>query len=82
MATQALLSSSLASSVETARQILGARSLQSPIGSSRKTSFVVRAASTPPVKVPYFHFSSIFINLLLSYLFSLRFNLHISRLIR
>lgn len=54
MATQALVSSSLTSSVETARQILGARSAQSPTGSSRKGSFVVRAASTPPVKVCLF----------------------------
>ncbi|XP_021754470.1 photosystem I chlorophyll a/b-binding protein 3-1, chloroplastic [Chenopodium quinoa] len=49
MATQALVSSSLTSSVETARQILGARSGVAP-SSSRRTSFVVRAASTPPVK--------------------------------
>ena len=49
MATQALVSSSsLTSSVEAARKVLGARS---SIGSSRKASFSVRAASTPPVKV-------------------------------
>nr|GMD87609.1 chlorophyll A-B binding protein 8, chloroplastic [Ipomoea batatas] len=49
MAAQALISSSsIASSAEAARQVLGARPLQS---SSRKVSFVVRAASTPPVKV-------------------------------
>ncbi|KAA8524926.1 hypothetical protein F0562_011436 [Nyssa sinensis] len=46
MATQALVSSSsITSSVETARQILGGKPFQSP---SRKVSFVVRAASTPP----------------------------------
>ncbi|KAI9192600.1 hypothetical protein LWI28_025315 [Acer negundo] len=51
MATQALVSpSSLTSSVESARQIFRARSIQSPFGSSRKGSFVVRATSTPPVK--------------------------------
>ncbi|CAK7337154.1 unnamed protein product [Dovyalis caffra] len=51
MAVQALVSSSLTSSVETARQILGARPTQSPFVSTRKSSsFVVRAASTPPVK--------------------------------
>ncbi|TXG62217.1 hypothetical protein EZV62_013580 [Acer yangbiense] len=51
MATQALVSSSsLTSSVESARQIFRARSIQSPFGSSRKGSFVVRAAATPPVK--------------------------------
>ncbi|KAJ4981655.1 hypothetical protein NE237_032492 [Protea cynaroides] len=55
MATQALVSSSLASSVEAARQLLGGRTRPLPIGSSsssssRKSSFVVRAASTPPVK--------------------------------
>ncbi|KAL6323638.1 hypothetical protein AAG906_039234 [Vitis piasezkii] len=48
MAAQALVSSSLTSSVETARQILGSRPLQSP--SRKSSSFVVRAASTPPVK--------------------------------
>ncbi|PPS07142.1 hypothetical protein GOBAR_AA13504 [Gossypium barbadense] len=47
MATQALVSSSLTYSVETARQILGAKR---QIGPSRKGSFVVKAASTPPVK--------------------------------
>ena len=50
MATQALLSS-----MEAGRQLLGGRPLQFTssrfIGSSRKDSFVVRAASTPPVKV-------------------------------
>jgi light-harvesting complex I chlorophyll a/b binding protein 3 len=51
MAAQALVSSSLTSSVETARKVLGARPTQSPFVSSRKSSFVVRAASTPPVKV-------------------------------
>eukprot|EP00258_Populus_trichocarpa_P025580 XP_024441599.1 photosystem I chlorophyll a/b-binding protein 3-1, chloroplastic-like [Populus trichocarpa] len=50
MAAQALVSSSLTSSVETARKVLGARPTQSPFVSSRKSSFVVRAASTPPVK--------------------------------
>lgn len=48
MSTQALLSSSsITSSVEAARQILGGRPTQSH---RRKVSFVVRAASTPPVK--------------------------------
>ncbi|XP_010252884.1 PREDICTED: chlorophyll a-b binding protein 8, chloroplastic [Nelumbo nucifera] len=46
MAAQTLVSSSLTSSVESARQLLGGRPFQSP----RKASFVVRAASTPPVK--------------------------------
>ncbi|CAA3027506.1 chlorophyll a-b binding 8, chloroplastic [Olea europaea subsp. europaea] len=47
MATQALLSSpSISSSAEVARQILGGR----PVQSARKVSFVVKAASTPPVK--------------------------------
>ncbi|KAK3405106.1 hypothetical protein EUGRSUZ_K01362 [Eucalyptus grandis] len=46
MAAQALVSSSLTSSVESARHLLGAR----PAAPSRKASFVVRAASTPPVK--------------------------------
>ncbi|KAF7833572.1 chlorophyll a-b binding protein 8, chloroplastic [Senna tora] len=50
MATQALVSSSsLTSSVQAARKILGGRPLQYP-NSSRKASFVVKAASTPPVK--------------------------------
>ncbi|KAK6142242.1 hypothetical protein DH2020_022590 [Rehmannia glutinosa] len=40
-------SSSICSSAEAARQILGGRPTQS---SSRKVSFVVKAASTPPVK--------------------------------
>ncbi|PWA59666.1 chlorophyll A-B binding protein [Artemisia annua] len=49
MATQALVSSSsLTSSVEANRQILSGRTLQV---SSRKVSFVVKAAATPPVKV-------------------------------
>ncbi|KAK3025511.1 hypothetical protein RJ639_042046, partial [Escallonia herrerae] len=48
MATQALVSSSsITSSAEAAKQILGGRPFQSP---ARKVSFVVRAASTPPVK--------------------------------
>ncbi|KAK1362373.1 Chlorophyll a-b binding protein, chloroplastic [Heracleum sosnowskyi] len=48
MATQALLSSSsITSSVEAARQIFAGRPAQSL---SRKISFVVKAASTPPVK--------------------------------
>nr|GEV27079.1 chlorophyll a-b binding protein 8, chloroplastic [Tanacetum cinerariifolium] len=48
MATQALVSSSsLTSSVEANRQILSGRTLQV---SSRKVSFVVKAAATPPVK--------------------------------
>ncbi|KAL0353940.1 UNVERIFIED_CONTAM: Chlorophyll a-b binding protein 8, chloroplastic [Sesamum angustifolium] len=47
MATQALVSSSsICSSADAARQILGGRSIHS----SRKASFVVKAASTPPVK--------------------------------
>ncbi|KAM3216540.1 hypothetical protein P3L10_025981 [Capsicum annuum] len=47
MATQALISSSsITSSAEAARQILGARHFQ-PI---KKASFVVRATATPPVK--------------------------------
>ncbi|NBH74303.1 hypothetical protein D3Z51_20430, partial [Clostridiaceae bacterium] len=47
MAAQALLSSSsISSSAELARQILGGR----PLHSSRKVSFLVKAASTPPVK--------------------------------
>ncbi|KAJ6319374.1 hypothetical protein OIU78_014900 [Salix suchowensis] len=50
MATQALVSSSLTSSVESARKIIGARRTHSSFVSSRKSSFVVRAASTPPVK--------------------------------
>ncbi|CAJ1971626.1 unnamed protein product [Sphenostylis stenocarpa] len=51
MAAQALVSSSsLTFSAEAARQSLGPRSLQSPIGFSRKASFIVKAASTPPVK--------------------------------
>lgn len=49
MATQALISSSsIASSTEAARQILGGRPFQSQI---KKASFVVRATATPPVKV-------------------------------
>ncbi|XP_039005736.1 photosystem I chlorophyll a/b-binding protein 3-1, chloroplastic [Hibiscus syriacus] len=47
MAAHALVSSSLTYSVETARQILGAKP---QFGSSRKGSFLVKAASTPPVK--------------------------------
>ncbi|KAF3621391.1 Chlorophyll a-b binding protein 3, chloroplastic [Capsicum baccatum] len=48
MATQALISSSsISTSAEAARQILGSRNAQS-LG--RKASFVVRATSTPPVK--------------------------------
>lgn len=49
MAAQALVSSSLTSSVQTARQILGTKPAVSV--SQKKTSFVVKAASTPPVKV-------------------------------
>nr|CAD1831399.1 unnamed protein product [Ananas comosus var. bracteatus] len=49
MATQALLSS-----MEAGRQLLGGRPLHHAptrsIGSSRKASFVVKAAATPPVK--------------------------------
>ncbi|CAL9046753.1 chlorophyll a-b binding protein 8, chloroplastic-like [Musa acuminata AAA Group] len=49
MATQAFLSS-----VDAGRQLLGGRPLRSApsrsLGSSRKASFAVRAASTPPVK--------------------------------
>ena len=52
MATQALVSSSLTSSVETARHITGARN---GVPSLRKNSFVVRASATPPVKVCYPH---------------------------
>lgn len=48
MAAQALVSSSLTSSVESARHLLGANR---PLQSTRRASFVVRAASTPPVKV-------------------------------
>lgn len=52
MAAQALVSSSsLTFSAEAAKQSFGARSHQSPIGFSRKGSFIVKAASTPPVKV-------------------------------
>ncbi|MCE2055012.1 Photosystem I chlorophyll a/b-binding protein 3-1, chloroplastic [Datura stramonium] len=48
MATQALISSSsISTSAEAARQILGSRSSQF---ATRKTSFVVRATSTPPAK--------------------------------
>ncbi|KAL0406604.1 UNVERIFIED_CONTAM: Chlorophyll a-b binding protein 8, chloroplastic [Sesamum latifolium] len=48
MATQALVSSSsICSSAEAARQILGGRPAAQ---SSRRVSFVVKAASTPPVK--------------------------------
>uniref|UniRef100_A0A7N0VD15 Chlorophyll a-b binding protein, chloroplastic n=1 Tax=Kalanchoe fedtschenkoi TaxID=63787 RepID=A0A7N0VD15_KALFE len=50
-AAQALVSSSLTSSAEVARQqILAGRSFQSCPTTSRKASFVVKAASTPPVK--------------------------------
>lgn len=49
MATQALISSSsITASAEASRQIFGARSFQS---APRKVSFVVRAGSSPPVKV-------------------------------
>lgn len=52
MAAQALVSSSsLTASKEVARNLLGGRSAQSPFGSRKSASFVVRAASTPPVKV-------------------------------
>ncbi|WP_411024275.1 chlorophyll a/b-binding protein, partial [Salmonella sp. s58953] len=47
MATQALVSSSIAASAEAARQTLGGRPNRSR---SRRVSFLVRAASTPPVK--------------------------------
>jgi light-harvesting complex I chlorophyll a/b binding protein 3 len=47
MAAQALVSSSLSSSVENVRQVFEARTLRL---STRKASFVVRAAATPPVK--------------------------------
>lgn len=63
MPAQALLSSSsLVLSAEAARQTLGPRSHQSPLAFSRKASFIVKAASTPPVKVsssltPFFFFS-------------------------
>ncbi|MQI72085.1 hypothetical protein EI017_25340, partial [Escherichia coli] len=51
MAAQALVSSSsLTFSAEAAKQSLGARPLQSPTGFSKKASFLVKAASTPPVK--------------------------------
>ncbi|RZC69033.1 hypothetical protein C5167_032102 [Papaver somniferum] len=57
MATQTLVSSSLtsssSSSMEAARQVFRGRPLQYAtvnVGSSRKGSFVVRAAATPPVK--------------------------------
>ena len=49
MAAQALVSSSLTSSVQTARQIFGAKPAVSV--SQRKVSLVVKAASTPPAKV-------------------------------
>ncbi|KAJ4902005.1 photosystem I light harvesting complex protein 3 [Raphanus sativus] len=48
MAAQALVSSSLTSYVQTARQIFSSKSSVSI--SQRKTSFIVKAASTPPVK--------------------------------
>lgn len=52
MATQALVSSSsLTASKEAARHLLGGKAVQSPFGSRKSASFVVRAASTPPVKV-------------------------------
>lgn len=52
MATQALISSSsISTSAEAARQIIGSRISQSV---TRKASFVVRAASTPPVKVIFY----------------------------
>ncbi|WVY89857.1 hypothetical protein V8G54_035371 [Vigna mungo] len=51
MPAQALLSSSsLVLSAEAARQTLGPRSHQSSLAFSRKASFIVKAASTPPVK--------------------------------
>jgi len=49
MAAQALVSSSLTSSVQTARQIFGSKPVAS--ASQKKSSFVVKAAATPPVKV-------------------------------
>lgn len=52
MATQALVSSSsLTFAAEAVRQSFRARSLPSSVGCSRKGSFLVRAAATPPVKV-------------------------------
>lgn len=48
MAAQALVSSSLTSSVQTARQIFGSKPVAS--ASQKKSSFVVKAAATPPVK--------------------------------
>ena len=59
MAAQALVSSSsLTSSIETARQIFGSRNYGvSSFTSLRKNSLVVRASATPPVKVfPIFDF--------------------------
>ncbi|GAB4825360.1 Photosystem I chlorophyll a/b-binding protein 3-1, chloroplastic [Ancistrocladus abbreviatus] len=51
MAAQALVSSSLTSSMETARQMLGSsRPLQTASAARKNASFIVRAASTPPVK--------------------------------
>ncbi|KAL7103897.1 hypothetical protein ACP275_08G209400 [Erythranthe tilingii] len=51
MATQALVSSSsICSSADAARQILGGRSPAAHTSSSRKVSFVVKSAATPPVK--------------------------------
>lgn len=51
MATQALVSSSsLTFAAEAVRQSFGARSLPSSVGCSRKGSFLVKAAATPPVK--------------------------------
>lgn len=52
MAAQALVSSSLTSSVQTARQIFGTTPA-AVSASQKKSSLVVRAASTPPVKVRY-----------------------------
>lgn len=59
MATQALISSSsISTSAEAARQILGSRNSQAV---TRKASFVVRAASTPPVKVFFSPYSGRYI---------------------
>lgn len=53
MATQALISSSsISTSAEAARQILGGRNSQIV---ARKGSFVVRATSTPPAKVIFYY---------------------------
>lgn len=61
MAAQALVSSSLTSSVQTARQIFGSKPVAS--ASQKKSSFVVKATSSPPVKVLEMLYSFISISL-------------------